>query len=171
MTWTPLDTGNRWAVLGVTVFMMTLVALIADQTPALALVNESPSVPRGLYLRQPGGTPERGAMVALPQPPLARRYLGGLGMPDDVLLIKRVAAVGGDSVCRQGRGIRVPYRVIPVLDLDRRGTALPAWTGCRRLAPDELFLLGDTPGSFDSRYFGPVRTRDLEGVFRETLTW
>ncbi|CAN5287591.1 S26 family signal peptidase [Brevundimonas staleyi] len=171
MTWTPLDTGNRWAVLGVTVFFLTLGALIAEQTPALALVNESPSVPRGLYLRQPGGAVESGAMVALPQPPIARRYLGALGMPDEVLLIKRVAAVGGDQVCRVGAVVRTPDRVVPVLDQDRRGMDLPGWTGCRRLAPDELFLLGDTPGSFDSRYFGPVRTRDLEGVFRETLTW
>jgi len=77
----PLDNGNRWAVLGVTVFFLSLGALIAQQTPALALVNESPSVPRGLYLRQPGSAPSRGAMVALPQPPIARRYLGALGMP------------------------------------------------------------------------------------------
>ena len=171
MTWTPLDTGNRWAVLGVTVFFLTLGGLIADQTPALALVNQSPSVPRGLYLRQPGAAPEKGTMVALVQPPVARRYLGALGMPREILLIKRVAAVGGDPVCRQGSGIRMSDRVVPVLDRDRRGAALPGWTGCRRLGPDELFLLGDTPGSFDSRYFGPVRTRDLEGVFRETLTW
>lgn len=123
------------------------------------------------YLRQPGGAVESGAMVALPQPPIARRYLGALGMPDEVLLIKRVAAVGGDQVCRVGAVVRTPDRVVPVLDQDRRGMDLPGWTGCRRLAPDELFLLGDTPGSFDSRYFGPVRTRDLEGVFRETLTW
>ena len=167
----PLDNGNRWAVLGVTVFFLTLGSLIAEHTPALALVNESPSVPRGLYLRQPGGAPLRGAMVALPQPPIARRYLGALGMPGEVLLIKRVAAVGGDAVCRQGSAVRTPGRLAPVLDFDRRGAALPGWTGCRRLAADELFLLGDTPGSFDSRYFGPVRIRDLEGVFRETLTW
>jgi type IV secretory pathway protease TraF len=167
----PLDNGNRWAVLGVSVFFLTLGALIAARTPAVALVNESPSVPRGLYLRQPGAAPARGAMVALPQPALARRYLGALGMPGEVLLIKRVAAVGGDRVCRHGAVVRTPGRVVPVLDRDRRGAVLPGWTGCRRLAADELFLLGDTPGSFDSRYFGPVRTRDLEGVFRETLTW
>ena len=47
MTWTPLDTGNRWAVLGVTVFFLTLGALIVDQTPALALVNESTGVNHG----------------------------------------------------------------------------------------------------------------------------
>ena len=109
-------------------------------------------------------------MVALPQPPIARRYLGALGMPDEVLLIKRVAAVGGDQVCRVGAVVRTPDRWFPfwiktgaewICRLDRMpsagaGRALPA----RRHA-----------GSFDSRYFGPVRTRDLEGVFRETLTW
>lgn len=26
-------------------------------------------------------------------------------------------------------------------------------------------------GSFDSRYFGPIRRDDVEGVFRESLTW
>ncbi|MBL7396134.1 S26 family signal peptidase, partial [Escherichia coli] len=25
--------------------------------------------------------------------------------------------------------------------------------------------------SFDSRYFGPVRSDDVEGVFREVLRW
>ena len=52
-----------------------------------------------------------------------------------------------------------------------RGAALPAWRECRILAPDEVFLLGDTPGSFDSRYFGPVRRSDVVGVYREVLTW
>jgi len=39
------------------------------------------------------------------------------------------------------------------------------------LRTDELFVLGDTPGSFDSRYFGPIRRAQVEGVYRETLTW
>lgn len=34
------------------------------------------------------------------------------------------------------------------------------------LAVDEVFLMGDTPDSFDSRYFGPVNTADIEGVWR-----
>ncbi|MFA4894720.1 MAG: hypothetical protein WC555_15275, partial [Brevundimonas sp.] len=71
-------------------------AKVADRSPALALVNESPSLPRGVYLRRPGAEPGRGAVVAIPQPAGARPYLAALGMPADVRLIKRVAAVGGD---------------------------------------------------------------------------
>lgn len=167
----PLDNGNRWAVLGVAVFTLGCIGMVAHHAPAMALVNESPSVPRGLYLREPGAAPARGDMVALAQPPSARGYLGGLGMPPEVLLIKRVAAAGGDRVCRKGGMVRAGKRHAAVRSRDRRGIALPGWTGCRRLAPDELFLLGDTAGSYDSRYFGPVRVSDVDGVFRETLTW
>lgn len=167
----PLDNGNRWAVLGVGVFVFCLGSIVADRAPALALVNESPSLPRGLYLRDPGAAIARGATVALAQPAGGRAYLGGLGMPADVLLIKRVAGVGGDRVCRRGGEIELAGRSLPVRGRDRRGVVLPQWRECRRLGADELFLLGDTPGSFDSRYFGPVRRDDVEGVFRESLTW
>lgn len=171
MTWTPLDTGNRWAVLGVTVFMMTCVGMILDHVPALALVNESPSLPKGVYVRQPGGPPARDAIVAVPQPKETRPYLSGLGMPAKVLLIKRVAAVGGEVVCRHEGEVTTPGRAVRALAHDRRGVPLPTWWGCRRLASDELFLLGDTASSFDSRYFGPVRRDQVEGVYREGLTW
>lgn len=166
-----LDLRSRWGVIAATVVALTGMAVIADHTPALALVNESPSLPRGVYFRQPGAVPARGAVVAIPQPDLARAYLGRLGMPDDVLLIKRIAAVGGDTVCRRDGRLVTPWRTVVVQDRDRRGVALPAWRGCRRLGTDELFLLGDTPSSFDSRYFGPVHRSEVTGVYRETFTW
>lgn len=167
----PLDTGSRWPALGVTVFALGCLGLAGHLTPALALVNESPSVPRGLYVRDPGASIRVGVLVATPQPRSARAYLSGLDMPGDVRLLKRVAATGGDLVCRQGDRLQVGTRQVSMVGRDRRGVALPVWSDCRRLAADELFLLGDTPGSFDSRYFGPVRVSDVDGVFRETLTW
>ena len=160
-----------WAGPVVAVLVLGALGLVGRHAPAPALVNESPSLPRGLYLRAPGETPRRGAVVALPQPAATRAYLGDLGLPGDLLLIKRVAAVGGDTVCRQGDRVAAATRTVAVRSRDRRGTPLPAWTGCRRLESEELFLLGDTPGSFDSRYFGPVRVSDVDGVFREILTW
>ncbi len=167
----PMDNGNRWAVLGFTVAVMAVVGLIADQAPAAALVNESPSLPKGLYLRAPGEAPSVGVIVATPQPVGARAYLRRQGMPAEVLLIKRVAAASGDRVCVQGDRLILPGRIVPVLVRDRQGVTLPAWSGCRRLEPGELFLLGDTPGSFDSRYFGPVQESAIEGVYREGVTW
>ena len=78
--------------------------------PALAIVNESPSLPRGLYLRNDAASPERGAVVTVPQPPSVRAYLARLGMPADVRLIKRVAATAGDAVCSDGRWLPPPIR-------------------------------------------------------------
>lgn len=167
-----LDDGSRrWKALGVAILGLSCLGLAAHRAPALALVNESPSVPRGLYVREVGWGVARGSMVAVPQPAAVRPYLATLGVRPDVRLLKRAAGVGGDRVCRVDDRIEISGRSVPVLLRDRRGAALPQWRGCRRLGPGELFLLGDTPGSFDSRYFGPVRVSELDGVFRETLTW
>lgn len=133
--------------------------------PPLALVNESPSQPRGVYVRRPDRSPTRGAVVAVRQPPGSRIYLSGLGAPEGMPLLKRVAAVSGDVVCHdRGRTAVMGFEVL-VMTQDRRGTALPVWSACRRLEGDEIFLLGDTASSFDSRYFGPVRRTDVLGVY------
>jgi conjugative transfer signal peptidase TraF len=144
---------------------------MADRSAPPLLVNESPSLPRGLYVRQPGAGPDRQATVALPQPSSVRAYLGRIGMPPEVLLIKRVAALEGDRVCRTGDRIEVGHHQVRVVPLDRRGRLLPSWNGCRSLEPGEIFVLGDTGTSFDSRYFGPVKKDDITGVYREVLRW
>lgn len=135
------------------------------------LINESPSLPRGLYWRDWGAAPGIGSVVAVPQPGSGRAYLSRLGMPDELLLIKRVAAAGPDRVCLANGSLQLPSRRVPVLATDRRGEALPVWSGCRQLADSELFLLGDTASSFDSRYFGPVDRASIAGVYREGPTW
>lgn len=138
--------------------------------PRPLLLNESPSLPRGLYALAPGPVAV-GSVVAVVPPAGARPYLAGLGAPADARLLKRVAGAGGDLACAAGGAVVVRGRRAPVLTADRRGRRLPAWRGCRRLGPDELFLLGDTPASFDSRYFGPVRRKAAHGPYREVLTW
>lgn len=140
-------------------------------TPRPVLVNESSSLPRGLYVRAPGAVARPGAIVAVRPPPAARAYLSRLGAPADARLLKRVAAVGGEWVCAGPGQVRTPGRSVPLLGHDRRGRPLPVWAECRRLAPRELFLLGDTPTSFDSRYFGPAGEDAVEGVYRAAITW
>jgi type IV secretory pathway protease TraF len=161
---------GRWTatVSAVGVFLTALA--VGGERPALALINESPSLPRGLYLRA-GMAIAPGVVVAVPQPVAARPYLERLGVPGDVLLLKRVAALGGDGVCAVDGMVVTPGRRAGTAERDRRGAVLPAWRECRVLERDEVFLLGDTPGSFDGRYFGPVRRSDVAGVYREVLTW
>lgn len=147
------------------------VATAADSLPAVALVNESPSLPTGVYARVPSKTIALGSVVAIPQPAGSRAYLGSLGMPADVLLLKRVAAVGGERVCGRDRIVEAARWRVEARSQDRRGVSLAAWQECRVLRAHEVFLLGDTPGSFDSRYFGPVSRSEITGVYREVLTW
>jgi conjugative transfer signal peptidase TraF len=144
---------------------------LAAPAPKLVLVNESPSLPRGLYARVLRGEVVRGAIVAIPQPTVARPYLASLGFPGQVRLIKRVGAASGDQVCASPGALSLSGRILVVRDHDRFGAVLPVWRGCRRLGTDELFLLGDTANSFDSRYFGPVPRAQVEGVFREVAAW
>jgi type IV secretory pathway protease TraF len=156
---------------GLAGFAILIAMAGAHATPKLVLINESPSLPKGLYIRVPARAGLRGAIVAIPQPPPARPYLAGLGMPEQVQLIKRVAAAGGDLVCAAGGAVRVAGAALPVRARDRRGAGLPAWRGCRRLGPDELFLVGDTANSFDSRYFGPVARARVSGAYRAVMSW
>ena len=166
-----LNTGERLLVAALLVHAALLADLWIDAQRPIVLVNESPSLPRGLYVRDEDAAVSRGTVVALRQPAAARAYLKRWGMPADTLLIKRVAAVSGDAVCAADGMLQAPERTVAVRARDLAGLPLPHWTGCRRLGPGEVFLLGDTPTSFDGRYFGPLRTGQLTGVYKETLTW
>jgi conjugative transfer signal peptidase TraF len=137
----------------------------------VALVNETPSLPRGLYVRATDQTLRRGDVVAIAQPPGSRGYLASLHMPSDVKLLKRIVATAGDEVCREGDKVRWSGGGVQAFSHDRRGVPLPSWSGCRRLGDDQLLVLGDTPTSFDSRYFGPVRAASVTGVYVEALRW
>jgi len=164
-------TPRGWAAVLVAVTAVPGLPAAARALPTLVLINETLSLPRGLYVRRPGENVQRGATAASVQPDSARAYLASLGAPPDMLLLKRVAAVDGDVVCREGERVFTPAGEARVLGQDRRGAVLSAWAGCRRLEADEVFLLGEAAESFDSRYFGPVNRRELRGVFTAVATW
>ena len=143
----------------------------ADPQPPLALINETLSAPRGLYIRSLGAEPALGSWVTIAQPDAARAYLAGLGVEPDKPLLKRIAAVGGEPVCAGSGRLRTPRRVVAAPRQDRRGVALPVWDGCRRLRADEVLLLGDTSTSFDSRYFGFVRVEKICTPLKPFILW
>jgi conjugative transfer signal peptidase TraF len=144
---------------------------LALKPPLLLVWNASASAPIGLYRVHPTGMPGRGDL-AIARTPAAVRQLAAERryLPANVPLVKRVAAAGGDRVCASSRLIRINGRTAAVRRrADGTGRAMPWWRGCRTLARSEIFLLGDGPDSFDGRYFGITRRRDLIG--RAVLLW
>lgn len=138
-----------------------------------AIINETISMQTGLYVRTGGvGDLKHGDIIAMPMNQNAKDYLRDrMGYPADTMLLKRVVALPGETVCRQAGTVTVPGRQVHAERRDSQGTLLPFWTGCHTLLPTEVFVLGDHPASFDSRYFGPVRISALSGTYREVVSW
>lgn len=128
--------------------------------------NASASVPIGLYAVHAIDDLEVDALVAVKPPLPLARFLDRRGyLPLGAPLLKRVAALPGQQVCRTDRTIVIDGRIAGEAhwrDSDNR--SLPIWQGCRLIAKDEVFLMNETvPDSLDGRYFGPVSARTLIG--------
>ncbi|KAF0180773.1 MAG: putative conjugal transfer protein [Caulobacteraceae bacterium] len=141
--------------------------LLLARFPAWVIYNGSPSVPVGFYIRdqRPLGL---GAYVTLRAEDAAPAYAQLRDFTDRTdRFIKRVAATGGARICADGDRVILPGDgVVERVSRDTAGRELPTWQGCRTLGADEVFLVGDTADSFDSRYWGPVRRDVIEGVWR-----
>ncbi len=132
--------------------------------------NFTPSVPTGLYsIEQHAWT--RGDRVAVKPSGALRSQLDQAGaLEDGRLLLKRVAAVEGDRVCRAGPGVTINNEQIAVAVVTESGSAtLPIWEGCVVLAKGDVFLLGETANSFDGRYFGVTSQADIVGPVAQLL--
>lgn len=166
------STRRRRTALAALAGLTGAIAVTLAFPPAPRLVwNVSESAPRGLYAVAPGVNVRRGDMV-IARVPLPWRRLAAVRryIPENVPLVKRVAAGPGDRVCAIGAEIRVNGRRVAVQRaVDGRGRAMPAWRGCVTLERGSLFLLMDAPESFDGRYFGPTSRSDIVGKAR--LLW
>ena len=136
-------------------------------TPRLVW-NATASAPIGLYAVVPGASIEPGDMVVARVPEryrllaASRRYL-----PSNVPLVKRVTAYAGDEVCALGKDIFFNgRRIASRRAADADGLPMPWWSGCVLLRGRQLFLLMDSPSSFDGRYFGPTEGSDVIGKAR-----
>lgn len=135
-----------------------LAAAQMDRVPRI-IWNASASVPLGLYLVQSSKELSVGDLVAVRLSEefaswaLERSYIGA-----NTLLLKRVAAVSGMTVCRDETDLCIDGTpVAQAAQTDRQGRALPRWTGCITIGPHEVFLLiASVPESLDGRYFGPL---------------
>ncbi|MDE2495167.1 MAG: S26 family signal peptidase, partial [Alphaproteobacteria bacterium] len=126
----------------------------------------SASAPIGFYRVLPVRPIRRGDLVLVRTPVSVRALAARRGyLPATVPLVKRIAALSGDTVCALHHVVRIDGQPgANQLIADHLGRPLPRWTGCHTLRPGEVFLLmAGVRDSFDSRYFGPVPTRTIIG--------
>jgi conjugative transfer signal peptidase TraF len=128
------------------------------EPPKTLIWNASASAPIGLYLIQSADDLNVTDLVAVTAPPLIAEFLSDRGyLPMGMLMMKRILALPGDTVCRYGLDI-IAYRstIGHARERDKAGRKMPVWQGCRRIGDDELFLMNfDVLDSVDGRYFGP----------------
>jgi conjugative transfer signal peptidase TraF len=128
--------------------------------------NASNSVPIGLYRIQPAATLIVTELVAVQPPDPLAAFLDLNGyLPAGIPMLKRVLALPGQTVCRNGLIITVDsIEMGQARERDSRGRALPAWQGCRIIKEGELFVMNwQSVDSLDSRYFGPLPTSVVIG--------
>ena len=158
----------------ISVVIVAMLVAIGVHAP-LIVFNASGSAPLGFYYLE-NRLPLRGEIVVVAPPPLVELMITSRGiLPASVPMVKQIAAVSGDEVCRSKEPtgtIAVNGKVVAeVFEKDREDRPLPSWQGCTILIDGEFFLLQPHPYSFDSRYFGPVLRCDILGVARPVWTW
>lgn len=147
---------RRWFPMALAV--VGIGALLVPSVPSLVW-NASGSMPRGLYALRPMAALRPGMLVAIRPPVHLASYLAGRGyLPAGVPLLKPVAALPGQCVCRTGRRVSIDGLTAGMArSRDSRQRPLPVWQGCRVLRPGEVFLMNPAkPDSLDSRYFGSL---------------
>ena len=168
----PTGRGTRIGVVATLILALAAMVLSIQNDRPYLIYNGSGSAPIGFY-RIEYRSPERGETVAVrPSAPLANLVSAYRLLPSGVPLLKQVAAVGGDRVCRSDGVVFLNGKAVAeALDHDAAGHPLPAWEGCFTLFAGQFFLLQPHPYSFDSRYFGPVSEAQIIGVACPLWTW
>ena len=141
----------------------------------LLVINTSPSVAPGLYLRS-SEPPSVGKLVDFRIPPAARDYVRGRTGKngDDWYILKPIVAGPGDRVDTTGAWAVINgHRFAPMPpERDRDGRRLPLWRADRILGAGEFFVFSSRiPNSFDSRCYGPISQEQISAVRKALIIW
>lgn len=154
---------------------LLLVCFLGLLSSRVMVLNTTASLPRGIYLKT-YATPHKGdiVLVCAEDSPVMRlgreRGLVGYGFCPDRYgyLIKRLAAVEGDTVSIQDEGVTVNGLH---LKSSQPQHALPRKTQPPHILRHQALLMSDHPLSFDSRYFGLVSMDSICTPLQPLILW
>ena len=138
------------------------------------VLNTSPSLPSGLYIRS-YRAPEISSLIEFAPPESACSYSTQRWgeVPESARFLKPVVAVSGDHLDATGDVLLLNGRPLGTIqNYDAEGIKLPRWRENRLLVEGEYFVFSSRiPHSFDSRYFGPIHRDEILSVRRPLITW
>ena len=154
------------AVSGAAIAAISIASLV--KFAPMLVWNASASAPIGLYrIERPDRLEVGDYLLVRPNETLAKFIAERGYLPENISLLKRVAAVPGDEICRDNAAVLInEIRVAEAQIFDSVGRKMPSWSGCFTLQTDEIFLLNDPENSLDGRYFRATRAVDVIGVAR-----
>lgn len=162
---------SRRTVLGLTLLGVLMAGEGVRRTSPLVLWNTTASAPQGIYeVQQPRALTVGDWAVVRPDTRLSNWLSASGYLPSGVPLLKQVAAVQGQTVCRKGAVVTIDGRAAArARPMDHRQRPLPVWGGCLRLDARRVFLLNASPDSLDGRYFGATPVQEVVGRARPLL--
>jgi conjugative transfer signal peptidase TraF len=175
--WHRLTHGDRArrVLLRLGAIVVVLAILPEMGTRRVLVINTSPSVAPGLYLRS-SDEPAVGKLVDFCIPPAARDYVRGRtgNSGENWYILKPIVAGPGDWVDTTGDSLIVNgCRIAPMPPrTDSNGRPLPVWRKSCVLTADEFFVFSNRiPNSFDSRCYGPITRGEIDAVRKPLMTW
>jgi conjugative transfer signal peptidase TraF len=165
---------SRCPTIVATVVATSLLLLTIGGTTPRYIWNASNSVPIGLYHVQPATRLTVTQLVAVQPPDLLAAYLDLNGyLPIGVPMLKRVLALPGQTVCRNGLTVAVDgIDIGNARERDGRGRPLPAWHGCCVITEGDVFVMNwQSEDSLDGRYFGPLPASAVIGKAMPVWTY
>lgn len=156
--------------------LFALLTVIGAATQVLGVsffYNTSASAPVGFYMSFKAKELKAGEWVVVNFPQSLKDFASKREWLRDAPLIKRIAGVRGDGYCSNGKQFLLNGLAVgPIFKEDNEGRALPQLEGCITVGEDELLVIGiRNERSFDSRYFGAVKKRNVIGRVWSLLVW
>ena len=140
-----------------------------DDTGPWFVLNETRSVPTGLYWLDRGEQVDVGDLIWFEVPPSVAELVHERGyIPPGGKLLKRIVAAEGERWCVHSDLSFVVAKArhgVAFLS-DVHGKPLKPIDGCSIVPPGHVLVAGDHPRSFDSRYFGAIPIHSVIGEAR-----
>jgi len=83
------------------------------------------------------------------------------------LIVKRVAGVSGDLINVRGLEFFCNGKYLGKAKTHtKKGKLLESYKTSELIPDNKIFLMGDSPDSFDSRYYGPMEIKHVKAIAR-----